>query len=181
MREGRGGGESLFFDCWACDGRGICLVDCDGLFVIEGADLSAWGFGGLGRGSHDTVSCELSLDEVRACKFTLRCKVPFAFFLLFSPFSFDLMAPVNIALLINYTSMASYEINLYVVLATNPLLVEKSIDLILLRQPSISPTPDFFKTYPLTSIGTPSNNNLSMPKTGHRPSHDGSSLSGKTG
>lgn len=47
-----GGGESLLLDRGACDGLGIGLVDCDGFFVIQGADLSVGDFGGLGMGGH---------------------------------------------------------------------------------------------------------------------------------
>ena len=35
---------------WVCDGGGVGLVDCDGFFVVEGADLSVWGLGFLGMG-----------------------------------------------------------------------------------------------------------------------------------
>ena len=67
-------------------------------------------------------------------------------------------------------ALASNEINLYVVLATNPLLVRGanrshlSFDNPVYRQRRISLGP-----IPSTSIGTLSINHLSIPKTGHRP------------
>lgn len=43
--KGRGGGQALLFDRGVCDGGGVGLVDCDGLVVVEGVDLSVWGLG----------------------------------------------------------------------------------------------------------------------------------------